>query len=308
MKKQTISLIEREMERFLEQREKIGRKLNRVMKKLDKAMLLESKDTTTTTTSSLLTTTGVSSASTNSDINNTSSTTTKSSSSSSGCFDAASSSASATTNGVVVGATTGGSGVSTKADELREQIDIMKSNIDYLQDQIAECQTNIIQLDEAKDGCDYLHLESLVHTIASVDEAKFILKKFLVLALNKGIAAAQKEHFNNELECELEQIEKDYYVQQQVVQQIINSGQISNEAVQQILLYNQPITTNVTNISSSSSSHQQQNHADGVPTFPDDQQPRELITSHINGSFMMMNGMNDNFEIDEIILAPMIDG
>ena len=58
------------MERFLEQREKIGRKLNRLMKKLEKAMLSESITTHKTETSSLLTTTA-SSTSTNSDINNT---------------------------------------------------------------------------------------------------------------------------------------------------------------------------------------------------------------------------------------------
>lgn len=252
----------------MEQREKIGRKLNRMMKKLEKAMVSESASSSPPLkdTGNLLTTTA--STSTNSDINNT----TKSSSS--GCFDGSA--------GVAPGS-------ASKVDELREQIDIMKSNIDYLQDQIAECQTNIIQLDEAKDGCDYLNLESLVQTISSVEEAKFILKKFLLFALNKGILAAQKEHLNRELECELEQIEKDYYVQQQVVQQIINSGQISNEVVQQLLLYNQPVKFD--------------------SAINDDSQPRMLLTnSNGNGSFMMMNGVNDNFEIDEIILAPMIDG
>lgn len=146
-----------------------------------------------------------------------------------------------------------------------------------------------------------MNLEGLIHTINSIDEAKFMLKKLAMLALNKGITAAQKEYLNNELECELEQIEKDYYVQQQIVQQIINSGEISNECVQQLLLYNQPITTTNT----------QQNSND--PT-----QPRMLCNNgSVNGSFMMngggsggysASGAGDNFEIDEIILAPMIDG
>ena len=36
VKKQTISLIERDMERFLEQREKISRKLNKLISRLNK--------------------------------------------------------------------------------------------------------------------------------------------------------------------------------------------------------------------------------------------------------------------------------
>lgn len=147
-----------------------------------------------------------------------------------------------------------------------------------------------------------MNLESLIHTISSIDEAKFILKKFLILALNKGILAAQKEYLNNELECELDQIEKDYYVQQQVVQQIINSGQISNEFVQQILLYNQPFKFDT--IQGNTNTNNTNNNAN---TNYDDIQPRTLNCSNINSSFMM-NGVNDNFEIDEIILAPMIDG
>lgn len=289
------------MERFLEQREKIGRKLNRLMKKLEKAMLNEAASVSASSPSPqpdkkesgeagslLLTTTA--STSTNSDINNT----TKSSSS--GCFDGSSSAGgNSCSNG---GGSSGTAASVSRADELREQIDIMKSNIDYLQDQIAECQTNIIQLDEAKDGCDYMTLESLVHTISSVDEAKFMLKKFLVLSLNKGIVAAQKEHLSGELECELEQVEKDYYLQQQVVQQIISSGQISNEVVQQILLYNQPVR------------HVPGSGSGPVPASDDSQQPRAIFDTpfQANASFMMMNGVNDNFEIDEIILAPMIDG
>lgn len=281
-KKQAISLIEREMERFLEQREKISRKLNRLMKKLEKAVAIEnhqhqlqmqqqqqqqqlqlqqqsqemSKDTSMSLTGSNMTTNTLSTNSTNSDIN------TKSSSG----FESIS-----------------------KVDELREQIDIMKSNIDYLQDQIAECQTNIIQLDEAKDGCDYFNLESLIHTISSIDEAKFLLKKFLIFGLNKGILAAQKEHLNNELDCELDQLEKDYYIQQQVITQIVNSGQISNDFLQQLVLYNQPLDQIKFNNSNPNNNNQ------------------TSFNNNINNT-SFMNGVNDNFEIDEIILAPMIDG
>jgi hypothetical protein len=229
------------MERYLEQREKISRKLNRLIKRLNKAQQHEHTNSISLTSSS------ITNNSTNSDIN------TKSSA----VFDSL-------TN-------------STKIDELKEQIDIMKSNIDYLNDQIAECQTNIIQLGDSKDGGDYLILENHINSINSLEEARFVLKKMLVLGLNKGIVAAQKEYLNNELENELEQMEKDYNVQQQLVQQIINSGLITNEFAQQIL-----------------SNNAFEDFEHGQTSF--------FSTGHFSG-----NGNQDNFEIDEIILAPMME-
>lgn len=103
-----------------------------------------------------------------------------------------------------------------------------------------------------------------------------MIRKFLNLALNKGILASQKEYLNTELEYELDQLEKDFNVQQQLVQQIINSGQISEELAQQILLNTNQSCTNNTNA-------------------------KPVNMNLINGC------CDDNFEIDEIILAPMID-
>lgn len=215
------------MERFLEQRERISRKLNRLLKRYDKALMQESNLSS------------------------------NSSSSSTASTDAINSKSAIEPN---------------KLEEIKEQIDIMKSNIEYLQDQIAECQTNIIQLDEAKDGTDYYSLENLVLTIGSIDEAKFMIRKFLNLALSKGVLAAQKEYLNSELEYELNQLEKDFNVQQNLVQQIIQSGQISEELAKQILINSESCKT--------------------LPT---------------NNNLNLLNECNDNFEIDEIILAPIMD-
>ena len=208
VKKQAIGVIEREMERYLTQREKISRRLNRLLRRLNKATLLI-------------------------DIEN----------------------------------------ESSRVDELKEQMDIIKSNIDYLNDQIAECQTNIIELGESnkKEG-DYFQLENHLVGIGSLEEARFVLKKLLVLALNKGIVAAQKQHLNSELECELEQLERDYNVQQQLVQQIIDSGLITNDFARHILF-----------------------DAGGTGTGA-------------NESSLFSGRDNENFEIDEILLAPCMDG
>ena len=232
VKKQTISLIEREMERFLEQREKISRKLNRLVNRLDKRLLIEEPDE------------------------------------------------------------------SLKIDELKDRIDVMKSNIDYLQDQIGECQTNIIQLDELKDGNDYLNLENFIETITSVNESKYFLKKLLVLGLNKGIVAAQKEFLCNELKCELEQYERDYNTQQQLLQNIINSN---------------------------SKDRNKNSKADGADDDEETSVNKQFMNSFNNYFNNQLNGHDtsngnnnnpnepnvyngDNFDIDEIILAPQFEG
>lgn len=233
VKKQTISLIERDMERFLEQREKISRKLNKLINRLNKKSELKGE----------------------------------------------------------LEEEEGGGGEDeeesqTRLNELKDRIDVMKSNIDYLQDQIGECQTNIIHLDELKDGNDYINLENFIETITSVNESKYFLKKLLVLGLNKGITAAQKEYLCNELKCELEQYERDYNTQQQLLQNIINSNKKAN------------------------SSNSNNNNND------QDDKDRQFMNSFNNYFNNQLNGKDpnepnvyneDNFDIDEIILAPKFD-
>jgi hypothetical protein len=107
-KKQTISLIERDMERYLEQREKLGRKLNRSAKRLEKLFSNE--------------------------------------------YPVSTGPLPTQTDHVCILTIRTPKKDRNKVDELKEQIEIMKSNIDYVQDQISECQANIIELDEAKVG------------------------------------------------------------------------------------------------------------------------------------------------------------
>jgi hypothetical protein len=179
----------------------------------------------------------------------------------------------------------------------------MKSNIDYLQDQIGECQTNIIHLDELKDGNDYLNLENFIETITSVNEAKYFLKKLLVLGLNKGIVAAQKEFLCNELKCELEQYERDYNTQQQLLQNIINNSN--------------------TKAANSKTSNQKEDEETSLLNKQFMNSFNNYFNNQLNGG-VHENGINssnnknnpdepneynsDNFEIDEIILAPQFEG
>lgn len=208
LKKQTIGFIEKEMEQYLDQRDKISRKLNKLKLQQEKisSKITADLDATLTFESQLL--------------------------------------------------------------QIKEKIGTATSNIDYIQRQIEQCQTSIIQLDEVKDGF-ALGLMNLIEPISSVKEAQFFLKKSLNLALDKGVLAAQNQYLNNQLEYELEKIEKDYIMQQKLIQNIIeHSSTSNNNALIQELLNPSMITS---------------------------QTDFEPITNQ------------DNFEIDEIILAPRLD-
>lgn len=68
-----------------------------------------------------------------------------------------------------------------------------------------------------------LTAQNLITSINSIDEAKYLVEKFYNLALNKGVVAAQKEYLNKELEIELSQFERDHYIQQQLLQQLMGN-------------------------------------------------------------------------------------
>jgi hypothetical protein len=131
VKKQTIGLIEREMERFLEQREKFCRKLNRLEKKLQKLTLKNSVEENEKKENCMIDQSKFKNNS-SSDLNEL------------GVNNNANPILFASSNANF-----------KSIDELNEQIYAIKSNIDYIQDQISECQTNIIQLDESKVRADF---------------------------------------------------------------------------------------------------------------------------------------------------------
>jgi hypothetical protein len=103
-----------------------------------------------------------------------------------------------------------------------------------------------------------------------------MLKKFLILALNKGVVAAQKQYLNNVLERDLEQCEKDFFVQEELLKQIINSNSVD-----------------LAKLSFNMSSNNNTN---------------SVFLPYANEQSQGETNSGDNFEIDEIILAPRFDG
>ncbi|XP_061750429.1 kinesin-like protein KIF21A isoform X2 [Nerophis ophidion] len=89
---------------------------------------------------------------------------------------------------------------------LSEEVDALAANIDYINDSIADCQANIMQMEETKEEGDMVDVSAVVGS-CTLAEARFLLGHFMSMAINKGLQAAQKESQVKVMEGRLKQTE-----------------------------------------------------------------------------------------------------
>ncbi|XP_043093591.1 kinesin-like protein KIF21A isoform X2 [Puntigrus tetrazona] len=110
-------------------------------------------------------------------------------------------------------------GEDTDADRtvlsLSEEMESLTANIDYINDSIADCQANIMQMEEAKEG-DTVDVSAVISS-CTLSEARVLLDHFLSMAINKGLQAAQKESQIKVMEGRLKQTEINSATQNQLL-------------------------------------------------------------------------------------------
>ncbi|XP_035520595.1 kinesin-like protein KIF21A isoform X4 [Morone saxatilis] len=89
---------------------------------------------------------------------------------------------------------------------LNEEVDALTANIDYINDSIADCQANIMQMEETKEEGDTVDVSAVVGS-CTLTEARFLLDHFMSMAINKGLQAAQRESQVKVMEGRLKQTE-----------------------------------------------------------------------------------------------------
>uniref|UniRef100_A0A8C6V322 Kinesin family member 21A n=1 Tax=Neogobius melanostomus TaxID=47308 RepID=A0A8C6V322_9GOBI len=99
---------------------------------------------------------------------------------------------------------------------LNEELESLSANIDYINDSIADCQANIMQMEEAKDEGDTGDITAVISS-CSLSEARFLLDHFMTMAINKGLQAAQKESQLKVMEGRLKQTEINSATQNQLL-------------------------------------------------------------------------------------------
>ncbi|XP_046715480.1 kinesin-like protein KIF21A isoform X4 [Silurus meridionalis] len=99
---------------------------------------------------------------------------------------------------------------------LNEELESLLANIDYINDSIADCQANIMQMEEAKEEGETMDVSAVISS-CTLSEARFLLDHFMSMAINKGLHAAQKESQIKVMEGRLKQTEINSATQNQLL-------------------------------------------------------------------------------------------
>ncbi|KAM9334492.1 kinesin-like protein KIF21A [Symphorus nematophorus] len=99
---------------------------------------------------------------------------------------------------------------------LNEELESLSANIDYINDSIADCQANIMQMEEAKEEGDTVDVNAVISS-CNLSEARFLLDHFMTMAINKGLQAAQKDSQLKVMEGRLKQTEINSATQNQLL-------------------------------------------------------------------------------------------
>uniref|UniRef100_A0A672LB78 Kinesin motor domain-containing protein n=1 Tax=Sinocyclocheilus grahami TaxID=75366 RepID=A0A672LB78_SINGR len=99
---------------------------------------------------------------------------------------------------------------------LTEEMESLTANIDYINDSIADCQANIMQMEEAKEEGDTVDVSAVISS-CTLSEARVLLDHFLLMAINKGLQTARKESQIKVMEGHLKQTEINSATQNQLL-------------------------------------------------------------------------------------------
>ncbi|KAM3587854.1 uncharacterized protein V6R79_015363 [Siganus canaliculatus] len=99
---------------------------------------------------------------------------------------------------------------------LNEELESLSANIDYINDSIADCQANIMQMEEAKEEGDTGDVAAVI-SACNLSEARFLLDHFVTMAINKGLQASQKDSQLKVMEGRLKQTEINSATQNQLL-------------------------------------------------------------------------------------------
>ncbi|XP_062546330.1 kinesin-like protein KIF21A isoform X2 [Armigeres subalbatus] len=106
--------------------------------------------------------------------------------------------------------------------ELVSEEDTIMANMNYIQENIAQIQHSIMELEEGKESAaEQQQMQSILENIHSVEEAKFILEKLCGTSVAQVCEAALTQTRLKEREALLNEVQQDSSIQQQLLQHIL---------------------------------------------------------------------------------------
>ncbi|KAG5317410.1 KI21A protein, partial [Pseudoatta argentina] len=104
--------------------------------------------------------------------------------------------------------------------DIDEEIDNVESKISYLQDSIAECQRDMVEMGDGETEGEP-GVEMLISTIRTVDEAQYLLQRMLAFTVEQSCIAAQKQLEVRDMESRLNQVAQESDVQHQLLEHVL---------------------------------------------------------------------------------------
>ncbi|GFS13149.1 kinesin-like protein [Elysia marginata] len=114
--------------------------------------------------------------------------------------------------------------------KLRATVADLALKVEHAQENINECQSNIMQVEESKEdgeGEDSVEITSMVATM-TLEEAKYMVRKLCSAAMDKGLAVASKDSEVKELQGLLNQTQLNNVLQQELLRHMMD-GQVGVE-------------------------------------------------------------------------------
>ncbi|XP_053213727.1 kinesin-like protein KIF21A isoform X2 [Panonychus citri] len=123
--------------------------------------------------------------------------------------------------------------------ELSEELGNIEDNILYLNTNIDECQSTIMQLEETAGDTPTLEVNTLLVDVG-LEEMKYLFEKVLTMAINQSLLACQKEEEAHEYEMKYNQLEDSSVAQENLLNLLLDTTFIEDPN-------KRPPTTNSTN-------------------------------------------------------------
>ncbi|GAB6022342.1 Kinesin-like protein kif21b [Chamberlinius hualienensis] len=109
---------------------------------------------------------------------------------------------------------------SLQAIDLTEEINNLGANIRYLQSNITECQQHIVQMEESKEGRDFLDTSSFSKGMA-MEEMDYLCGKLLNMAVSQSVIATQKDCSLKEMEAKVSEVTQNEKIERELLHHLI---------------------------------------------------------------------------------------
>ncbi|KAJ7322787.1 Kinesin-like protein kif21a [Desmophyllum pertusum] len=106
----------------------------------------------------------------------------------------------------------------TNVQELKEQLEALTAHVDYVQENITDCQTSIMEMEEQ--GGDTAEIGEFFAT-CTITEARILLEHFLTKVISLGHEASSKEASAKEVQARLTAMKQHNELQQELLQHVL---------------------------------------------------------------------------------------